>query len=277
MQQGYTPPDGGKISFRYGLIFGLGLFVLGAIVLCINTFLLNTPGIASFGLLVTGLDWLIVLGIFFLVGVLVARKAGKVGSATIGGVWAAIFDGVPYAILAIIIFYSYTLNQNLEHLTTSSSSRTIGPEAMRSILAASGLFGIVFGLLFTIGIGAGMAALGGLLGRSLFNKAHPNPMAGMPYPGQPFVGQPYPQPGQPPYPGQQYPQPGQPPYPGQPYPQPGQPPYPGQPYPQPGQPYGSQPSYPGYPAPGQPNETPGAPQPERERPPVSDYPHPPAE
>ncbi|GCE31093.1 hypothetical protein KDA_65770 [Dictyobacter alpinus] len=291
MQPDYNPPEGGKVAFYHGLIFGLGLFVLGAINNSINTFLLASPSVAGFGLLTTGLDWLLVLGILFLVGVLAARKTGKVSTGTIAGIWTAIFDGIPYAIFAVIVIYSYSLPKTLNQLPSSSSSSQLGPDATRSILAATSIFSLIFVLLLTIGIGAGVGALGGLLGRHLFNKAHPGyaygqpfvgqPFVGQPYPGQPFVGQPYPgQPfvGQPypgqPHPGQPYPQPGQPPYPGQPiYPgqpqqpsYPGQPPYGWQPYPQPGQPS----SYAGQPAPGRPNETPEPQRTEREQPPVDD-------
>ncbi|GHO82086.1 hypothetical protein [Dictyobacter formicarum] len=262
MQPYQRPPEGGKVSFLYGLIFGVGMFVVGVIFYCINTFALSsTPFLTLF---VTGLAWLLDLGFFFLVGTLAARKTGKVSTATVAGVWTAVFDGVLYAIFSVIMLYAVTLNRVSGAYQQSSSGQQISPETARSLMVAGGIFGVVMLLLLTIGIGAGMGALGGLLGRSLARKsgnpylAGPLPYGqppypGQPYPGQPFYGQPYP--GQPPY--------GQ--YPGQPqhgYFHPGQP-YPGQP--QPGQPpYGQ--SHPGQPPYGQPvPERPAEPQEEQPR------------
>lgn len=261
MQPYQRPPEGGKVPFLYGLIFGVGMFVVGVIFYCINTFLLSSTPPLTY--LVTGLAWLLDLGFYFLVGTLVARKTGKVGTATIAGVWTAVFDGVLYAIFTTIMLFTVTLNRIS---LPQSSSSSVSPETTRSLTAVGGILVVVMLLLLTIGIGAGMAALGGLLGRSLARSSgnpylagpfpygqplYPGqpPFPGQPYPGQPLYGQPYPgpsYPGQPPY-GQ--PQPGQP-YPGQPphgYFHPGQPSHPsqtpyGQPQ-QPGQPYPGQPPY----------------------------------
>ncbi|GCE23465.1 hypothetical protein [Dictyobacter kobayashii] len=261
MQPYKQPPEGGKVSFLYGLIFGVGMFVLGAIFICIKTFLFPQSLLISYSL--TGLALLIDVGLFFLVGTLAARKTGKVSTATLAGVWTGVIDGVLYAIFSVILLSTVTLDQSVsayQQATSSSGGTHLSPQAAHSFLLVSGIFGVVMGLIFTIAFGAGIGALGGLLGRSLARKsgnpylAGPMPYGQPPY-GQPYPGQPYP--GQPPY-GQPYP--GQPPY-GQPYPgqpYPGQPPY-GQPYPaQPpyGQPYSGQPHagqpYPAQPYPGQP-------------------------
>ncbi|GLV54524.1 hypothetical protein KDH_13710 [Dictyobacter sp. S3.2.2.5] len=222
MQPYQRPPEGGRLSFLYGLIFGLGMFLVGVIFYCINTFLLSSSLVLP--LFTGGLAGLIDLGLYFLVGTLVARKTGRVGTATIAGIWTAVFDGVPYAIFATIMFFTVTLNRLSASQPASSS---FSPDATRSIQTAGGILGVVISLLLTIGVGAGMGALGGLLGRSLARKS-----------GNPYLAGPPPY-GQPPYPGQPFY--GQPPYPGQPFygqPHPDQPPY-GQPYP--GQPYPAQP------------------------------------
>ncbi len=69
-------------------------------------------------------------------------------------------------------------------------------------LIAGGIGIYILGLIFAIGVGAGIGALGGLLGRSQARKnAPPQPYQDQPYPGQPYPPQPYP--GQP-YPPQPY-------------------------------------------------------------------------
>ena len=228
MQPDQHPPESGKTAFRYGLIFGIGLFVIGMILVTIGTITFHGSPI---GVYFTVFYWLIGLVVFFLVGIFAAKKTGKVSTGTLAGLWAGISEGALYAIFSIILFFAYSLNAEANALTTSSSGQFTA-ETTRQLAIVGGIIGAVFSLLIAIGLGAGLGALGGLVGRATSKfKPLAQPYPGQPYPGQPYPGQPYP--GQP-YPGQPYsgqPYPGQP-YPGQPYP--GQP-YPGQPYP--GQPY----------------------------------------
>ena len=244
MQSDQSPPKSGKIAFRYGLIFGIGLFVIAAILFSLGTFLFFN---SDFSIVFSLIYWLIGLVAFFLGGMFAAQKTGKVSTGTIAGLWAGIFDGALYAILAIIVFFTYSLSRlPADTLGTSSSAAGISTETAQQLVVATAVVGQILALLIAIGLGAGIGALGGLVGRAT-SKVPKQLYPGQPYPGQPYPGQPYP--GQP-YPGQ--------PYPGQPYP--GQPnsgqPYPGQPYP--GQPYPGQPNS-GQPYPGQPYPSPAQP------------------
>ncbi|GCF06897.1 hypothetical protein [Dictyobacter arantiisoli] len=227
MQPVNNPPDSGKTSFQYGLIFGISLFVIATLLSALNTFALK--GNTALNLIIVGFIWLLDLGAFFAVGVFAARKTALVKTATMAGLWMGIFDGVLSAIYGLIIFFSYSLKITEDAMSkaSSTSSSTMTPATMHSFLVVGGIGGQVFAILFTIGIATGMAALGGLLGRKLSKVVRPGYGPAF-YPGAPFQGQPYPG----------YPGPGQQPSPNQPYPG-----YPGQ------QPYMGQQPYPGYPEP----------------------------
>jgi hypothetical protein len=229
MQPDQHPPESGKIAIRYGLIFGVGLFIIAAILALIATFAFYGSSFAS---LFSIVYWLIGLVAFFLVGIFAAKKTGKVGTGTLAGLWAGIFDGVLYAIFAIILFFTYTLGKEANTLTNSSTGAHLAAGSAQELAIALIVIVQVFSLLSAIGLGAGLGALGGLVGRATSKAKYAGPgqqpYAGQPYPGQPYAGQPYP--GQP-YPGQPYP--GQPQYPGQDF---------GQPYPNQDQP--SQPEAP---------------------------------
>jgi hypothetical protein len=217
-------PSSGKIALRYGLIFGLIQAAIVAIVLLLNAFVfLGNTGVS---LILGVLSFLTGLAAYFVAGTLAAKQTGKVSTGTISGLWAGVFYGVIGCIISIAIFLGITLPKLLNQYNTAGYPSGVSPATFRIGVIAGGVGVYIFGLFFAIGVGAGIGALGGLLGRSQARKAAPaQPYQEQPYPGQPYPGQPYPTP--PAYPGQPYP--GQP-YPGQPYPTP---PYSSQSYPLP--------------------------------------------
>ncbi len=215
-------------AVKWGLIFGGALILVAIVNYAIEyatgatTAPTSATSLGSSGLGVTLAQacvvFLIEVALYFAAGVMTARENGRVGSAAIAGVIAGAMAGVAGAIIAII-----TITTRASAVVPPSVRMT--PAAYHSFILTVGIIGAVFGLLFAIGIGAGIAALGGLVGRNQFDKAHPaqpmlesyySPMAPPP-PGYPAHPQGYPPapgayppagaPGAypPPYPPQQYP------------------------------------------------------------------------
>lgn len=169
------------------------------------------------------------LGLTFLAGILAARKTGKVGTGAVAGLIAgglgALIGGIGTTlVLAFVV--APGLQVPSDGLTTDNQ--------MRTILIGGAVFALLLSLVFDGGVGAGMGALGGLIGASRYRKSLP------PVPAYAYAGYA----GYPPYAG--YPaHPAYPPYP--PYPAPGAEPnaapQPGQ-YPPPGWPPAYPPAYP---------------------------------
>ncbi|HEX9036446.1 MAG TPA: hypothetical protein VF808_05595 [Ktedonobacterales bacterium] len=250
-------PSSRGLVWRNGLIFGgiialIGLanvfldWQLGAYNYTVNP-ATGTPtatgGSPALGCVV----FLVDLALTFVAGMLTARASGSVGAASLTGLVAgllgALVGGVIAAVLIIVVIAPQI------QLPTGSG---VSQSQLQSILIGVAIGAVVLGLLVDGGVGAGVAALGGLVGRNSYQQAHPpQPYQQSFYPGGQVGGQPY-APPPPPYTGApqdptpQYPAPQ---YPPQPYPgQQPPPPYAGeQPTTpeQPPTPYpGGQPPYP---------------------------------
>lgn len=165
----------GNPAVKWGLIFGGALLLLGLINFGIQyasgSFDPNTTAAAvrtgRFGpLLALGcLFFLLEVGIFLLAGMLTARENGRVGSAAIAGMIA----GLVYAVIASVVEV-LTLNNTLSTLPTAN------PERLHSAFIVIAIIIVVLVFVFAGGIGAGIAALGGLIGRSQYERSHPAPL-----------------------------------------------------------------------------------------------------
>jgi len=161
--QAMTPsPSPGRVIFREGLVFG---FLLGT--MHIGLSLLNDAfaqsGLAALGLLLIVFLW---LGVFFWAGVRGARQTGRVGTGSLTGLVTAVFAGI-IAFIALMVIASIQMSspdnsyqQVLDLYRSQGVDITYG--ALFGVLALCGTLLLLMG----IGVGAGIGALGGLLGRS---------------------------------------------------------------------------------------------------------------
>ena len=154
--QAYSPPKGRP--FLFGLIFGLGLGV-AQIVLEIVVVSSKASG---------GLFWLgafVWLAIFFVVGILSAKRSGKVSTGTIAGLWAGTFGGLISLILNEVLifiglsFFSGQLQQSTANADVSTQQVTTAIVTVVTIL-------FLFLWALAVGLGAGLGALGGLVGQA---------------------------------------------------------------------------------------------------------------
>ncbi len=201
MQQVYSPApaeSSGKVALREGVIIALILGALHLLLIIVR----NVTGGGVVSLLVSLLICLVWLVAFFLAGMRASKRTALVSTGTLAGLWTGIFGGIIGFIINLVeVAISVdTRRQALQDAIEQAQYSGIH-YTNQMVIVFYALFGICL-LLIGIGLGAGMGALGGLLGRSqspLRFAAYPQPPFPPPYPLQP--GQPYmPPPGQPLYP-----------------------------------------------------------------------------
>lgn len=212
----------GPAVWRWGFIIGGSAGALG-IAAAVATLALT----AGASLLFDGICVLVVLALFFVGGLLVARQTASLGAATLSGVVAGIFSAILRDIATLFVAFS----RPLPMLTATG----ISDSSYHALFVIGAVIGAFIVLLIFGGLGAGLAVLGGLAGRPRYTTPYP-----VMYPGAPV----YMPPGYsaPTYPATMYPAPG--------YPLPqGYGPPPGYPMPQG---FGPPPGYapPGYPVAG---------------------------
>lgn len=190
-------------SLKQGLIWGIAVGVAQFIVDFINT----STNIGSLSLLLTVLVFLFGIAAYLIAGWLAAKQTGKVSTGTIAGLWTGVFYGIIGAI-ATVVTIATNLSSRLTQVQDLANQIQLPVHYTPGLLLAGAFIDALLGLAFAIGIGSGIGALGGLIGRS---QAPKQPYPAYPYPPMYQGMPPYQQPpqGMPPY--QQPPQ-GVPPY-----------------------------------------------------------------
>lgn len=180
---------------RWGLTFGLIMAALGSASAVGSRLLegslisgettpeqvLPTAGVAL--LIGCGLD-LVYLALFFVAGIMTARESGSVGAASLAGLLAGGVGALVNSAVSVTLLLVYPTTLSALSTTSTLDSDT------GAIVIASAVIGGVFSLLIWGGLGAGLGALGGLIGQNQFRAAHPElaqpyPYAYAHYPGYP--------------------------------------------------------------------------------------------
>ncbi len=174
-----NPPQTGRPALKWGLIFGGALAILS---LANNGIQYATGAYAQLGnpsaaqahlgsnLLLGCVSFLLEGALYFLAGMLTARANGKVGSSAIAGLIAAAIG----TIIGGGISIAFLSNQ----LLTPPPGSGIDPAQYASIIQTVLIISVIGGIIIGLGIGAGIASLGGLVGRGQYEAAHP--LAAMP-------------------------------------------------------------------------------------------------
>lgn len=215
--------QGGNPAVRNGFLFGIIIAVLGIINSVVSYFTTPTSSSATtpnaFGLLGC-LFFLVYLALFFVAGMMTARQTGTVGSGAITGLIAGLVGGVVSGIVGVVVVV-------IRPPVVDTAGTNLTQSELQTAIIIGAIVGVVLVLLVEAGLGAGLGALGALVGRGQYQTQHPaaayqdSMYQGIQQPGYP------PQPGYP-APGAYPPPPAAPGYP----PQPGQPGQPGQQWPQ---------------------------------------------
>jgi hypothetical protein len=198
------PAHARAIALQRGLIFGLAQTAIAVVILLLNTFVNTNAGLA---LLLAAVNFLLSLAAYFGAGILASRQTGQLSTGTFAGLWAGVCYGVLNFIISLLLFLQVAFPRALAILSTSPDFAS-NPDAVRLGVIAGGVGIELLGSLLAIGLGAGLGALGGLLGRSrsplqpasLTPAVYPPPPSYPPFVGQPPTPRPAPdQPGDQPY------------------------------------------------------------------------------
>ncbi len=204
-------PSARGLIFRNGIIFGA---IIAAIALA-NVFInwqlgsYNILAQAGTGTPTTTLNggttllgcavYLVDLGLLFVAGILTARKTGSVGAASLTGLVAGLIGALVGSGIALVLIMTVIAPQ-----IQVPADSPISQNQLQTIIIGGAVLGIVIALIVDGGFGAGIGALGGLVGRNTYQQANPpQPYQQSFYPGA--MGQPGAYPPPPPYTGPQYP------------------------------------------------------------------------
>jgi hypothetical protein len=182
MQVPTAPQQPGKPALRSGAILGIALGIIHCVMVIILTEITNSQQITGANPKLPVILTLLI-PLIWIVGLLTAgawggQSTGKVSTGTLAGLFAGTFGSILAGFGQIIA---------TELVTTQPGSTTDS-----SFLLASGMAAIFYVMFLAIGFGAGLGALGGLVGQSIspvrsqaavpVQPVYAPPVAQIPYP-----------------------------------------------------------------------------------------------
>lgn len=169
MRQVPTGNPASTLGIRYGAILGIILVVVAAI------------GLASYNLsrVFSLPSDVIGLGMFLAVGIHTARKTGTASSGAIAGLLAGAISAVINAVVVIVLTLAFVNRYRAnEQRSLQQSAALFGlKNTQLNVTNAEVLTGaiasVVIGLVVATVVGAGIGALGGLIGRGGYRPQQP--------------------------------------------------------------------------------------------------------
>jgi hypothetical protein len=160
MQQQIQPKETGAIAFRYGLIWG-GIFAILQIVALV---IVDFDSVGYAASIANILNLLLSLALFFFAGMLAARQTGQASRGSMAGYFAGIIGGV-LALIVQLIVAQFAIDGLRVRTQATANMLNLGFQYNNDAVFAGIIVNAVVGWLFAIGLGAGIGALGGLLGK----------------------------------------------------------------------------------------------------------------
>lgn len=197
MQSSQASPSTGNPALRFGAIFGL----TWGVVLVANYYASQQLSIGWSGLAAVVISLLV----YLVAGMLAAQQTGKVSTGLVAGLFTGIFSSLINVVGVVVILI---LNPSIVNKARQVAQQTVQSAGANftytnSMIIGFAVVGLILGLLLAGGVGLGMGALGGVIGRS---RA---PQAQVPYQDSMHLGMmpptPYGAPGYPQYPQGQMP------------------------------------------------------------------------
>jgi hypothetical protein len=153
-------PGSGKTALLFGAIFG----ICAGLVQTLLLFLLSGAGY-----LLSLLLWIVAL---VLAGLFASKRTGKVSTGTLAGLWSGLFGGVIvmgiFALLLLVVTHNPALMD--EMMNEARSNGMPSSITAQQAIVDVGLGMIILAaawLLFSIGAGAGIGAIGGAIGKGM--------------------------------------------------------------------------------------------------------------
>jgi hypothetical protein len=168
------------VVWRNGLIYGAILAAIGLVSFFINLSLgaynyhvdpTTGQPVASAGFASTAtgiLIFLVNMAVLFVSGMMTARKTGSIGAASLTGLIAGAIGALVGATVTIIVVTTIVLPK----LTIPSTS-SVSLSQIQAIVTGVVIVAAIFGIAIDAGLGAGVAALGGLVGRNSYQQSNP--------------------------------------------------------------------------------------------------------
>ncbi len=170
-------------ALKWGLIFGLALAIIQVIFDIITNVIVRA---ANIGLIVNVLSLLIGIVAYLVVGLLAARETGKVSTGTLAGLWGALFYGVIGLVSTLIITFT-RIGELVRRAQITADQLHLAVHYTPALIIGGAITAAVLGLAFTIGLGAGLGALGGLIGKGMAKVPPPPTYQETYYQGMPPI------------------------------------------------------------------------------------------
>ncbi len=113
-----------------------------------------------------------------------ARESGSVGAASLAGLLAGGVGALVNSAVSMILLFVFPTT-----LSSLSTTSTLDSDTGAFFIAGF-VIGAIFSLVIWGGLGAGLGALGGLIGQNQFRAAHPELVQPYPYAYAPYSGYP---------------------------------------------------------------------------------------
>jgi hypothetical protein len=170
--QTVSTPGSGKTALLFGALFGVGSGIVQ--ILCISF-------LPSVGYLLSLLLCAVAL---LLAGLFASKRTGKVSTGTLAGLWCGLICSViVVGVLGLLIFVMTQnptfMNEVMSRMQDSNLPSSITPQ---QIVLYMGIGMVMLGCVWAavgVGTGAGIGAIGGLIGKSISPVAQ--------YPQQPYA------------------------------------------------------------------------------------------
>jgi len=159
MQAQVTPRRGGAaFIWKWGAIAGGTLGVLQILLSLISS-----------GTLTTLIDIVLWLVVFFVIGLFASRQTGRVGTGALTGLVTGLISGLITVLFGVIQIaangsrVTQAINQAAQ--AAQRQGQHLSPTELHTLAVVSIIVGLIIVVAFELGLGAGIGALGGLVGR----------------------------------------------------------------------------------------------------------------
>lgn len=172
----------GNPALRFGALFGVGWGVL----LSINYYFVHVQGLRF-----TTIAAIVVsLAVYLVAGILAAAQTGNVSTGLVAGLWTGLFSSLLNTVgVIVILLTNHDLIVKARQAAQSTAARAAAGGQVAHVtdrlIVLLSIFGLVVGMVLATGIGVGMGALGGLIGKS--RAPVPQAYQEAMYPGSPPV------------------------------------------------------------------------------------------
>ncbi len=155
-----SPSTQRRPALNQGILFGVIVGVIIIVYLLLNYLVYN----ATLTLIVGIVTFVIELGLYAFAGYRASAITGKTGTGAIAGLFTGLFGGLIGAVASLILLFVF-IDTSRARLLSTAINETARQLYTNSFIITVGITGALLGVAIAIGYGAGLGAIGGLLGK----------------------------------------------------------------------------------------------------------------